>query len=173
MTWFCTSWGRAASISAQATETSGPCMGAEDSRNVPVAARMVNDATGTLIGTCGIDFKLPLYELTFAYEHGRISMRDLDGEMEVIDYRTRRHERHNLPYDISRWDQYRASFGKAINAYLDSVRDGDPPPVPGLAGLQELQFEAGIKRAIASGATVAMEAAFGLEGLKCHRGRNR
>ena len=156
--------GPAASISAQAAEASGPCMGAQDSRNVTVAARMVNDATGTLIGTCAIDFKLPLYELTFAYEHGRISMRDLDGEMEVIDYRTRRHERHNLPYDISRWDQYRASFGKAINAYLDSVREGAPPPVPGMAGLRELQFEAGIKRAIATGATVELEGAFGLEG---------
>ena len=157
--------GPAASISAQATEASGPCMGAEDSRNVTVAARMENDATGSLIGTCAIDFKLPLYELTFAYEHGRLSMRDLDGEMEVIDYRTRRQERHNLPYDVSRWDQYRASFGKAINAYLDSVRDGDPPPIPGLAGLQELQFEAGIKRAIGTGATVDLGEEFAIEGL--------
>ena len=147
--------GPAASVSAQATEDSG---------NVTVAARMTNDATGTLIGTSAIDLKLPLYELTFAFEHGRLSMRDLDGEMEVINYRTGRHERHNLTFDISRWDQYRASFGKAINAYLDSVRDGAPPPIPGLAGLQELQFEAGIKRAIASGATVVLEEAFGLEG---------
>ena len=158
--------GPAASISAQATEASGPCMGAEDSRNVTVAARMENDATGTLIGTCAIDFKLPLYELTFAYEHGRISMRDLDGEMEVIDYRTGRHERHNLPYDVSRWDQYRAS-----------VRQGDQRlpgqcarwwrrrRFPELAGLQELQFEAGIKRAIGTGATVGLEEAFAIEGL--------
>ena len=147
--------GPAASISAQATEDSG---------NVTVAARMANDATGTLIGTSAIDLKLPLYELTFAFEHGRLSMRDLDGEMEVINYRTGRHERHNLTFDISRWDQYRASFGKAINAYLDSVRDGAPPPIPGVAGLQELQFEAGIKRAIASAATVELEEAFRLEG---------
>ena len=66
--------GPAASISAQA---SSPGMGAEESRNVTVAARLANDATGTLIGTSAIDLKLPLYELTFAYEHGRISMRDL------------------------------------------------------------------------------------------------
>ena len=154
--------GPAASVSAQA---SSPGAGAEDARNVTVAARLANDATGTLIGTSAIDLKLPLYELTFAYEHGRLSMRDLDGEMEVLDYRTGRHERHSLPYDISRWDQYRASFGKAINAYLDSVRDGGPPPVPGMAGLRELQFEAGVKRAIASGATVALEEAFALEGM--------
>ena len=153
--------GPAASISAQA---SSPGAGDNEARNVTVAARLVNDATGTLIGTSAIDPKLPLYELTFAYEHGRLSMRDLDGEMEVIDYRTGRHERHNLTFDISRWDQYRASFGKAINAYLDSVRDGAPPPIPGVAGLQELQFEAGIKRAIATGATVDLEKAFAIEG---------
>ncbi len=156
--------GPAHSVTALATEKAGPCMGAEGVRNVTVAARMANDATGALIGTCGIDFKLPLYELTFAYEYGRISMRDLDGEMEVINYRTGRHERHSLPWDISRWDQYRASFGKAIDAYLDSVRSGTPPPVPGMAGLQELQFEAGIKRAIASGAPVALEEEFSLNG---------
>lgn len=154
--------GPAASISAQA---SSPGAGADESRNVTVAARLENDATGTLIGTSSIGPQLPLYELTFAFEHGRLSMRDLDGEMEVIDYRTGRHERHNLTFDISRWDQYKASFGKAINAYLDSVQGGAPPPIPGLAGLQELQFEAGIKRAIASGATVDLGEAFGLGGL--------
>ena len=131
---------------------------------VTVAARMVNDAIDKLIGTRAFDFK-PLYELTLKYDHGRLSMRDLDGETVLIDYRTGRHERHILTFDISRWDQYRASFGKAINAYLDSVRDGAPSPIPGLAGLQELQFEAGIKRAIASGATVDLEEVFGLGGV--------
>ena len=157
--------GPAASVSAQASEASGPCMGAEDSRNVTVAARMVNDATGTLIGTCAIDFKLPLYELTFAYEHGRISMRDLDGEMEVIDYRTGRHQRHNLPYDISRWDQYRASFGKAINALLGQrarrrapagARRGRPARAP-VRGRRQARHR---RRA-----TVALEEAFTLAGI--------
>ena len=60
--------GPAASISAQA---SSPGTGADEARNVTVAARLVNDATGTLIGTSAIDPKLPLYELTFAYERGR------------------------------------------------------------------------------------------------------
>ena len=170
-TWRSTSWGRPP---AQRAGHGGVApVWARRIRATTVAARMANDATGTLIGTCGIDFKLPLYELTFAYENGRISMRDLDGEMEVIDYRTGRHERHNLRWDISRWDQYRASFGKAINGYLDSVRDGDPPPVPGLAGLQELQFEAGIKRAIASGATVALEEEFGLGGVETSAGNEK
>ena len=157
--------GPAHTVTALATQKTRPCMGAGDVRDVTLSAHMANDATGTLIGTCGIDFKLPLYELTFAYEHGRIRMRDLDGEMEVIDYRNGRHEVYSLPWDRSRWDQYRASFGKAIDAYLDSVRNGGPPPVPGMAGLRELQFEAGIKRSIAAGAPVVLESEFSLNEL--------
>ncbi|NJN83574.1 MAG: hypothetical protein HC802_15690 [Caldilineaceae bacterium] len=99
---------------------------------------------------------MPLYELTFAYEQGRLSMRDLDGDMEVIDYRSGRHERFALARDGSRWDQYRASFGKAISAYLQSIREGSPPPVPCLAGVYELQFEAGIKRSIAVGRPIIL-----------------
>jgi predicted dehydrogenase len=155
--------GPARAITALATSGARSCMGADGIRDVTVAAHMDNDATGTLIGSCGIDFKLPLYELTFAFEHGRISMRDLDGDMEVIDYRTGRQALHALPRDVSRWDQYRASFGKAIDAYLDSVRAGDPPPVPGIDGLKELQFEAGIKRSITSGAPVVLDTAFPLD----------
>ena len=50
----------------------------------------------------------------------------------------------------------------SINAYLDSIRAGDPPPVPGLAGLRELQFEAAIKRSIAQGAPVVLDEVFPL-----------
>ena len=35
------------------------------------------------------------------------------------------------------------------SAYLESLRQGQSPPVPGIAGLQELQVEAAIKRSIA------------------------
>jgi predicted dehydrogenase len=154
--------GPVASLTAVAEQASRPCMGSEGVQNVTVAARMQNDATGALTGTCSIDFKLPLYELTFAYEHGRIHMRDLDGDMEVLDYRSGRHHVYALPRDVSRWDQYRASFGKAINAYVQSVRNGAPPPVPGLAGLRELQFEAGIRRSIAQGSAVDLDSTFPL-----------
>jgi predicted dehydrogenase len=154
--------GPVVSLTAVAEQASRPCMGSEGVKNVTVAARMQNDATGALTGTCSIDFKLLLYELTFAYEHGRIHMRDLDGDMEVLDYRSGRHHVYALPRDVSRWDQYRASFGKAINAYVQTVRAGAPPPVPGLAGLRELQFEAGIRRSTTQGSAVDLDSTFPL-----------
>jgi len=146
--------GPAATISALTDGRQGPCMGSEASQNVCVSVVMENQATGTIIGTCAIDFTLPLYELTLAFTHGRIHMRDLDGDLEVIDYRTRRHELHALSRNGSRWDQYSASFGKSVDAYLASIREGTPPPVPGIAGVRELQFEAGIKRSLAEGRPV-------------------
>jgi predicted dehydrogenase len=146
--------GPAALISALSDGREGPCMGSDAVQNVTVAAVMENSATGTLIGTCAMDFKLPLYELTLAFTNGRIHMRDLDGDLEVIHYQTRRHELHALPRDVSRWDQYRASFGKSLDAYLASIRADAPPPVPGVAGVRELQFEAGIKRSLAEGRPV-------------------
>ncbi len=154
--------GSAATISALADPRLGPCMGSDNVQNISVAVRMENNAVGTLIGTCGMDFKLPLYELTLAFEQGRVHLRDLDGDMEVIDYRTRRHELHALPRDVSRWDQYRASFGKSLDAYLASIRAGSPPPVPGVAGVRELQFEAGIKRSLAEGRPVRLAEEFAL-----------
>ena len=54
--------------------------------------------------------------------------------------------------ETSRWDKYDESFEKSVDAYLDSVRAGLPPPVPGIAGLRELQFEASLKRSIAEAA---------------------
>lgn len=138
--------------------------GAIQAADVSAALHFANDATGTIIGTCGLDFKLPLYELTFAFERGRIHLRDLDGDLELIDYATGQHEIHALSRNVSRWDQYRASFGKAINAYLATVRENTPPPVPGLAGLRELQFEAAIKRSIGQGKPVLVTEEFPLGG---------
>lgn len=158
--WF---MGEAATISALASPEAGPCMGSENVRNVSATVQLANGATGTIIGTCGIDFNLPLYELTLCFERGRLSMRDLDGDLELIDYATGRHTVHALSRNISRWDQYRASFGKAINAYLDSVEADQPPPVPGLAGLQELQFEAALKQSIAQGRPVAVATEFPIQ----------
>ncbi len=150
-------------ITAVATAEPGPCMGSDNVHNVSAAVRLSNGATGTIIGTCGIDFNLPLYELTLCFERGRITMRDLDGDLEFIDYASGRHTVHALSRNVSRWDQYRASFANAINAYLDTVRQGTPPPVPGLAGLQELQFEAALKRSLATERPVAVQRAFPIQ----------
>jgi hypothetical protein len=69
--------------------------------------------------------------------------------MEILDGGSGQHEVHAISRDRSRRDQYDASFGKSTIAYLQLLRQGQPPPVPGLAGLQELQVEAAIKRSIA------------------------
>ena len=107
------------------------------------------EATGTLLGTNAIDWGFPLFELIVAFERGRLHFRGLDQEMEVLDSNGDVHEIITPSRETSRWDKYDASFDKSISAYLDSVRSGAPPPVPGIAGLRELQFEASLKRSIA------------------------
>ena len=123
---------------------------------------MENGATGSLIGTSALAWKFPLFQLTFNYEGGRIQVGDLDGEMTVMDARGLDIETYRISADLSRWNQYHSSFGKSLKAYLDSVRAGAPPPVPGLAGLQELQVEAGIKRSIAQSRPVDLAEDFPL-----------
>ena len=108
----------------------------------------VNGATGTILGTTGISFSFPLFEILFSFEGGRLTLRSLDGNMEVLDYSGNRHETFSLTRGTSQWDQYRQSFHKSLDAYLQSLRSGITPPVPGSAGLQELQFEAALKRSI-------------------------
>ena len=127
-------------------------------RDVTAAFRTAGDATGTLIGTSMLDWTFPLLELTFNFQGARIHLRDLDGDMEVLDHRSARHETYAIARDRSRWQQYDDSFTKSILAYLETLRQNDPPPVPGLAGLQELQVEAAIKRSIATGRPVDLDA---------------
>lgn len=164
--WF---MGEATVVTGVASPVAGPCMGSENVHNVSAAVELANGATGTIIGTCGIDFKLPLYELTLCFERGRIAMRDLDGDLELIHYGTGQHTTYALSRDGSRWDQYRASFGKAINAYLDAIRDDAAPPVPGIAGLRELQFEAALKRSIAEKRSVAIPDEFPIQSILTSR----
>ena len=78
--------------------------------------------------------------------------------MEVLDSGSAQHEVHAIARDRSRWDQYNASFAKSTIAYLESLRQGQPPPVPGVARLQELQVEAAIKRSIAQNRPVDLVA---------------
>ncbi len=117
--------------------------------DVVAAFRMENGATGTILGSAGMNWKHPLYELVLTFEHGRLHMRDLDGTLEILDGRGDYHETRSLSRHTSRWNQYEESFGNSLTAYLDSLRHGTPPPVPGLDGLLELQFEAALRRSCA------------------------
>jgi predicted dehydrogenase len=132
-------------------------------RDVTAAFRTAADATGTLIGTAALNWNFPLFELTFNFERGRIHFRDLDGDMEILDAGSKRHEVHSIPRDRSRWNQYDASFTKSVVAYLASIRQGQALPVPGIAGLQELQVEAAIKRSIAQHRPVDLAAELPLD----------
>ena len=154
--------GTLAEISALGSQTTRSGAGIE-AVDVTAAFRTDNDATGTLIGTCGMHWGCPLFELTLNFEGGRIHLRGLDGDMEVLDGTSGRHELFSISRDHSRWDQYGRSFKKSITAYLTTLREGTPPPVPGIAGLQELQVEAGIKRSIEQSRPVVLAEEFPLK----------
>jgi len=124
------------------------------------------DATGTLLGTNAIEWGFPLFELIVAFERGRLRFRGLDQEMEILDSDDDVHELITPSRETSRWDKYDASFDKSISAYLDSVRTGGPPPVPGVAGLRELQFEASLKRSIVEQRPVVPDEEFPIEPLR-------
>jgi len=132
-------------ISAQQGNQPYPFEGGEVS-DVIASFLIGNHASGVLLGTSGINWNFPLFELTVNFEGGRIHFRDLDQNMEVLDYRSKVHEIFSPSRDESRWTKYNVSFEKSIDAYLDSIRKGAPPPVPGIAGLLELQFEASLKK---------------------------
>jgi predicted dehydrogenase len=154
--------GRAAEISALAGDI--PYGGGSKAVDAAAAFRLEDGATGTILGTGGTKFALPLYELHFCFENGAIHFSDLDGPMDVLDNSGRYRETHALIGNHSRWDQYNASFEKSLAAYLDSIRQGGPPPVPGIAGLEELQFEAALRRSAAQKRPVAVQREFPLEG---------
>lgn len=157
--------GRAEEISALAGQTS--YQGAVD---VSAAFRLENGATGTILGTSGIKFDHSLYELHFHFERGSLHFSDLDGPLEIFDHATRYKESHGLIGNHSRWDQYRASFEKSLVAYLDSIRQSIPPPVPGLAGLEELQFEAALRRSITQKRPVKVQEELELTSYPSSRG---
>lgn len=116
--------------------------------DVTAAFVTATGASGTLLGTAGMKWQHPLFELVFTFEHGRIHLRDLDGTMEILDGRRRRHETVALVRDASRWASYDESFRAAVGAYLQSLRKRTAPPVPGIDGLRELQVEAALRRSI-------------------------
>ena len=154
--------GPIAQISALQSETTrtGARMTVED---VTAAFRTKGDAAGTLIGTAALAWEFPLFELSFNFEHGRIRLQDLDGDLEVMDARSGETERFAIPRHRSRWDQYNLSFEHSLAAYLAAIRQHQSPPVPGRFGLLELQVEAGLKRSIAQQRPVVLDTEFPLD----------
>lgn len=144
-----------------AVEHYGPEVGIT-APDVTAALRLENGATGTLIGTAGMKWQHPLYELILTFENGRLHMRDLDGTLEILDGSSQSHELHTIARHTARWAQYSDSFKKALAAYLESLRGEQAPPVPGLDGLRELQVEAALKRSIAERRPVLVQEEFPL-----------
>jgi predicted dehydrogenase len=132
-------------------------------RDVTAAFVTADGAAGTIIGTAGMKWQHPLFELVFTFEHGRIHLRDLDGPLEILDGRRQRHETIACVRDASRWAHYDESFRKSLGAYLQSLRAGTAPPVPGVDGLRELQVEAALRRSIQEKRPVNLTAEFPLE----------
>jgi len=154
--------GPAALVTALAGPRAEPA-GKESGVDLAAAFGLQNGASGTILGTSGGSSSLWLYELLLRFEGGVLRFNDLDGPLEVLDNGQRYAETYHLIGHYTRWDQYKVSFEKSLAAYLDSIRVGQPPPVPGLAGLQELQFEAALRRSIAEGRPVDVQTEFPLD----------
>jgi predicted dehydrogenase len=155
--------GDVAEITALGGEIERPSGLIGDAKDVMAAFRTVNGAAGTILGAMRTAWHHPLFDLAFAFERGRINLRDLDGGMEIFDDARQQQERIERAADVSRWSSYDASFRKALEAYLRSLREGTPPPVPGIAGLRELQFEAALRRSIRERRPVKLAEEFPLD----------
>ncbi|MDR3708709.1 MAG: Gfo/Idh/MocA family oxidoreductase [Capsulimonadaceae bacterium] len=133
-----------------------------DAVDVTAAFRLAGGGAGTLVGTCGWSLSTPLYDMTFLFEHGRIRVQDLDGPLDLIAGDGDQIEHYSPGANANRWASYDRSFQRSLAAYLESLRTGGKPPVPGIAGLRELQFEAALKRSIAEGRRVQVQEEFAL-----------
>ena len=133
-----------------------------DAAEVAAAFRLAGGGAGTLLATCGYPFSHPLYDLTFLLERGRIRIQDLDGARDLVSGDEGVAERFEPGRDKNRWTFYDRSFGRSLAAYLESLRTGTEAPVPGIAGLKELQFEAALKRSIGEGRAVDVRKEFAL-----------
>lgn len=133
-----------------------------DAPDVGAAFTLSSGAVGTLVGTAGLAWQHPLFEITLNYEGGRLHLRDLDGDLEILDRAANTHEVVRRVRDQSRWDAYGASFGRALRAFCEALANGRPFPVSGADGLAELRFEAALKRSAAQGRRVCLAEEFPL-----------
>jgi predicted dehydrogenase len=133
-----------------------------DAVDVSAAFRLAGGGAGTILGSSGGSLTHPLYEMTFQFERGRVRIEEIDGALELLAGEDGFAERIAPPTLSSRSARYDRSFARSLAAYLESLRSGSEPPVPGIAGLQELQFEAALRRSIAEGRTVKVQEEFPL-----------
>jgi hypothetical protein len=91
-------------------------------RTLRLRSSSIRAPSGPIVGTNGLEWGFPLFELMLTFERGRIHLRGLDQDMEVLDSAGGTHEVFRPSRETSRWDKYDASFDKSIAAYLDSVR---------------------------------------------------
>ena len=145
---------------AGGVERPGERVGAAE--DLTAAFTTEDGAAGTLLGTAGIKWSHPLLELTFTLERGRVRLRDLGGPVEVLEDARGMNQTSSFLDDDARWKPYTESFKRSLGAYLESLRAGQPPPVPGVDGLRELQVEAAIRRAIAQKRPVKLAEEFPL-----------
>jgi predicted dehydrogenase len=130
--------------------------GGMSAQDITACFTSLGDATGTLIGTTSLPWVFPLFEISMNFECGRICLQDLDGDLEILSPAMKEIETHRITNDLSRWDHYNSSFIKSVKAYLESIRNRLPVPVPGISGLMEMQVEAAIKRSISNNVPVIL-----------------
>lgn len=134
--------------------------GALRGRDLAAAFTLRNGGCGTIVGTAGPAFELPLYRAVLQFERGTVSFSDLDVSLQIDLPVEAYQESFTLGANRSRWDQYSASFEKSLAACLDSIRSDSPARVSGMDGLRELQFEAALRRSAATGRRVNLEREF-------------
>ncbi len=132
-------------------------------KDIACAFTMANGGSGTILGTSGPDFGHPLYQVTLVFERGRVTFSDLDTRLELHRDGSAFRETWTLNGEGSRWVMYARSFEASIEAYLQSIEKGCPPPVSGLDGLRELQFEAALRRSAAQSRCIVPSKEFPVE----------
>jgi len=114
-----------------------------ESKDVAVSMRSQAGVVGTVLGTVATAWNTPLFRINVTYEHGGVEFADFSKPVKL----TVGDDIQMLPLipDLERWDQYRASFGAALNAYFEAIESGSVPPVSGHDGVEELRLEAAIR----------------------------
>ncbi len=148
---------------ASVTAVEGMARSDGSAADLAVSLRSAAGAAVTLVGTGRMAWRHPLFEFAVSYERGRVLFRDLDGRVEVFDGERDGSEVFDPTGPGDRWDRYRESFVSALDEYVAAVRADAPAPVPGEAGLRELQVEAGMRRSVRLGRTVDLDAEFPLD----------